>query len=320
MTREIVISIINYRTPQLTSECVGSVLDQIEEIDAEIVIVDNQSGDGSVAALEAWMSGLPSGAPVRLVRSPTNSGFSGGHNQGMAAVPAAYYLVLNSDTVLRPGFMARILDEARSHSEAGFIAPRLEGEDGTVQNSCFRFPGPLSEFIRGANTGPVTRALKAYDVSLGPAPEPAEIDWASFACILLNGTMVREIGPMDEDFFLYFEDAEYCLRARRAGWRVHYCPDAAAVHFRGGSGPVKALAKERKRLPAYYYSSRTRFLYKAHGRAGLWVANMLWLAGRTIAGLRQLSGRKGNNFRQAEIVDIWTNVWTPLGPRHAPGE
>ena len=320
MTKDIGISIINFRTPELTISCAQSVLEQIDGVRAEIAIVDNRSDDGSVERLEEWIAGLPPDAPVRLVRSPTNSGFSGGHNQGMAAVSADYYLVLNSDAVLRPGFLRRILAEARLHPKAGFIAPRLEGEDGKVQNSCFRFPGPVSEFIRSANSGPITNALKAFDASLGPDPDEADVQWASFACILLNGRMVREIGPMDEGYFLYFEDAEYCLRARRAGWRVRRCPEAVAVHFRGGSGPVKSLLGQRARLPAYYYSSRTRFMYQAHGRIGLWSANLLWLLGRGIAGLRQLAGRKRNNFRQAEIVDIWTNVWTPLGPRLAPGE
>ncbi len=320
MYRDIAVSIINFRTPELTIGCAESVLDQIDGINAEIVIVDNHSDDGSLEKLETWIAGLSPDAPVRLLRSPTNSGFSGGHNQGMAAIDAAHYLVLNSDAILRPGFLKRILEEARLCPEAGFIAPRLTGENGAVQNSCFRFPGPLSEFIRGANTGVFTNALAAYDVTLGPDPDAAEVEWASFACILVNGAMVREIGPMDEGFFLYFEDAEYCLRARRAGWRVQRCPDAVAIHFRGGSGPVKSLLGKRSRLPAYYYSSRTRFMYQAHGTFGLWVANFSWLIGRAIAGIRKLGGRKKNNFREAEIVDIWTNVWRPLGPRYAPGD
>jgi hypothetical protein len=320
MMRDIVVSIINFRTAELTIGCARSVLDQFDGTDGELVIVDNRSGDGSVETLRDWMAGLPQDAPVRLVLSPTNSGFSGGHNQGMSAVPARNYLVLNSDAVLRPGFVERILAEARAHPEAGFIAPRLKGADGVAQTSFFRFPGPLSEFIRGANSGPVTRALKAYDVALGADPEPAEIDWASFACILLNGKMVREIGPMDEGYFLYFEDAEYCLRARRAGWRIRPCPEAVAVHFRGGSGPVKTLARQRERLPAYFYSSRTRFMYQAHGWAGLWAANLLWAIGRGIAELRRLAGRKNTYFRKAELRDIWTNVFDPLGPRHAPEE
>ncbi len=321
MTRNIVISIINYRTADLTIDCAHSVLEQIGgDVDGEIVIVDNFSNDGSVAALTAWIDGLPAGAPVRLVASPTNTGFSGGHNQGIAAVEARYYLILNSDAVLRPGCLRHLLDAAQSHPEAGLIAPRLEGDDGHVQVSCFRFPGPLSEFIRGANSGPVTRALKAYDLPLGTDPDPAQIGWASFACILLNAAMVREIGLMDEGYFLYFEDTEYSLRARRAGWHVHHCPTAVAVHFRGGSGPVKALANQRARLPSYFYASRTRYFFQAYGQAGLWAANVLWVLGRGIAGVRQIFGRRGGNFRKAEIVDIWTNIRDPLGPRHAPGK
>jgi N-acetylglucosaminyl-diphospho-decaprenol L-rhamnosyltransferase len=319
--RDIVISIINYRTAEMTIECARSVLQQIDgDIDAEIVIVDNRSDDGSIETLSDWIAGLPAPAPVRLVLSETNSGFSGGHNQGIAAVSARHYLLLNSDALLRPGFLQRILEAARANPDAGFIAPRLEYENGVVQISCFRFPGPISEFIRGANSGPVTRLFAERDVPLGPDPDPDEIEWASFACILVNGAMVDQIGPMDEGYFLYFEDAEYCLRARRAGWRLHRCPDAAAVHFRGGSAPVKALARERKRLPRYYYSSRTRFLYQAHGYAGLWAANLLLLVGRGIAGLRQLAGRRSGNFRQNEIRDVWTNIRAPLGPRFDPGE
>lgn len=319
--RDIVISIINYRTADMTIDCARSVLDQVMEgVDADIVIVDNASDDGSVARLSAWIDSLPDPSPVRLVASEANSGFSGGHNQGMAAVPARHYLLLNSDAILRPGFLSRILTEARAHPQAGFIAPRLEHLDGEAQISCFRFPGPVSEFIRGANSGPVTRLLAAHDVPLTTDPDTTRIDWASFACILVNGRMVEEIGPMDEGYFLYFEDAEYCLRGRRAGWRVHYCPEAVAVHFRGGSAPVKALAKARKRLPRYFYASRTRFMYQAHGRLGLWAANLLWLVGRGFAGLRHLAGRRGNNFRQNEVRDIWTNVGAPLGPSFRPGD
>ncbi|MEM7509077.1 MAG: glycosyltransferase family 2 protein, partial [Pseudomonadota bacterium] len=265
MTRKLAISIINYRTADMTLACVRSVLDDIGELDAEIVVVDNLSEDGSADQIEAWIASQPPDTPVRLVRSTTNSGFSGGHNQGMAAVAAGHYLILNSDGVLRPGCLAALMAAAEAHPDAGFIAPQLEDEDGTVQISSFRFPSPVSEFIRGASTGPLTKLLEPWNVPLGADPDPAKIGWASFACILVNARVLQEIGPMDEGYFLYFEDAEYCLRARRAGWRIRRCPEARMVHFRGGSAPVKALARARARLPAYYYSSRTRFFYQAYG-------------------------------------------------------
>jgi hypothetical protein len=132
--------------------------------------------------------------------------------------------------------------------------------------------------------------------------------------------MVRALGPMDEGYFLYFEDVEYCLRGQRAGWRVHHAPEAVAVHFRGGSGPVKSLAAARKRLPGYYYASRTRFLYQAHGKAGLLAANLMCYLGRAIANLTRLFGRRIKPMPDRELTDIWINFSRPLGPRLAPGE
>ena len=322
MTR-ITISIINYRTADLTLQCVRSVLDVLQDatgIDGHVVVVDNASGDGSADTIADWIAAASPPVPVELVRSPANSGFSGGHNQGIAARAADWYLVLNSDALLRPGFFEEIMRPVQNRSDAGLVVPRLEGEDGVVQPNCFRFPGPASELIRSAHTGLVTRALKGREVSLGPDPDEQAIEWASFACILLRHEMVQQVGPMDEGYFLYFEDAEYCLRAHRAGWKVLRAGDAVAIHFRGGSGPVKALAAARKRLPAYFYSSRTRFLYQAHGHVGLMTANLAWYLGRGIAHARRLLGRRAPPVAIAEGRDIWINATRPLGPRNAPGE
>ena len=149
-------------------------------------------------------------------------------------------------------------------------------------------------------------------------PEPDQIEWASFACILLRAKMVDQIGIMDEGYFLYFEDVEFCWRARQAGWKIRYVPDARAIHFRGGSGPVKSLAKAKKRLPAYYYASRTRILYQIHGTGGLLLANLAWIFGRAIAVMRVLAGKKVPQSNQREYRDIWTNVFSPLGDSYKP--
>lgn len=320
MTSRLTISIINYRTAQMTLDCVRSVLAEIGDLDARIVVVDNASGDGSADDIAAWVAAQPRGTPVTLVRSARNTGFSGGHNQGMAAAPADHYLVLNSDAVLRPGFVRAILAGADAHPEAGLIAPRIETADGQVQVSCFRRHSPWSELIRGAGSGPVTRLLRRHVVPLQPPVDPSEVEWASFACILLRGRMVAEIGPMDEGYFLYFEDAEYGLRARRAGWRIALAPRAVAVHFRGGSGPVKALEQARRRLPTYFYRSRTRYFRQVYGTMGPVMANVMWLLGRGIAQLRRLTGRAVPPAAEAEARDIWVNLRTPLTPHRMPGE
>ena len=320
MTCRIAISIINYRTGPMTIACATSVLEDVGDLDVQIVVVDNASGDGSADQIADWIAAQPDGTPVTLLRSDRNTGFSGGHNRGMAAVRADYYLILNSDALVRHGFLKKILASADANPDAGLIAPRIETADGDLQDNCFRFHTPLSELIRGAGSGPVTRLLRRYVVALTAPVNPEEIEWASFACILLRGEMVARIGPMDEGYFLYFEDAAYSLTARRAGWGIIHEPDAVVVHFRGGSGPVKALAQARKRLPPYYYASRTRFFRQAYGPLGPSLANLMWGMGRLIAQMRRLTGRSVPKATACEARDIWTNARDPLGPRRAPGD
>jgi len=328
-TPRIAISIVNYRTAAATIACIESVVADLAgaadaEADAdrvaiagEVVVVDNASGDGSAEAVAEWCEAHPD-APVRLVRSADNTGFSGGHNQAFAASTAPFVLLLNSDAELRPGCLAALLAAAEAAPAAGLVAPQLEDADGTVQTSCFRFPTAASELIRGANSGPLTAALRRWDISLPPPPEPGRIQWASFACILLRREMIAAIGPMDEGYFLYFEDIEYALRAHRAGWGIVHAPRARALHHRGGSGPVKSLAKARARLPKYYYASRTRYHYQKGGMVGLLAADLAWVLGRGLAHARVLFGKPVARAAAHEARDIWTNVLRPLGPRHAP--
>lgn len=318
MADDLVISIINYKTAPMTLSCVRSVLADLSatpDLSAHVVIVDNASGDGSVEAIAAWIADSDAAADVTLVASPVNGGFSAGHNLGIAARKADFYLLLNSDAVLQPGFCRAMLDAAQADPQGGLFAPRIDYDDGGQQISAFRVPTPASELIRGASTAQVTRALKSYDVPLDMPPHADQIGWASFAGIVLRARMIDAIGNMDEGYFLYFEDTEYCLRARRAGWRIVYVPQARMIHFRGGSAPVKALAKARKRLPAYYYASRTRLFYQAHGWFGLIAANLMWCLGRGISALRPLMGKPRPQAVAHEARDIWTNVLRPMrGP------
>lgn len=313
-TMRLAVSILNYRTGAMTIAAAQSVLDALGDGEGRVIVIDNASGDGSADEIATWIAETGD-TRVELIRSVTNSGFSGGHNQGLAAAPEAdFHLILNSDALLRPGFFAPLLAAAEAMPGAGVFAPQLEGEDGTPQQSCFRFHGIASEMMRGAQTGPVSRLLRRHEVALDLPPDPDQVEWVSFACVLLRGRMVREIGPMDAGYFLYYEDAEYCLRARRAGWNAVYVPAARAVHLRGGSGPVKTLAAAKARMPAYYWRSRTRFLRQAVGPHGPFLGNLAWGLGRAIAWLRVLTGRSVPPSNRSEWRDIWTSFLTPLAP------
>lgn len=317
-TARIVVSIINYKTADLTITCAQSVVDALVGFDGHIVIVDNNSADGSVEKISAWIRETNLSGRVQLVASPVNTGFSGGQNLGIRTREADYHLILNSDAFLKPGFFTSILAEAKAQPSFGFYTPRIDFENGDQQTSCFRFPSPASELIRGAETAQVTRLLSQRDVPLNMPPAPDQIEWASFACILVRADVLRDVGLMDEGYFLYFEDVEFCWRARQKGWRICYVPEARAVHYHGGSGPMESLAKAKKRLPAYYYASRTRFFWQVYGTGGLLLANFAWFFGRAVAVARVLFGKDIPPSNQREYRDIWINILSPLGDRRQP--
>lgn len=306
------IVIINYRTPTLVKQCIQSMTEQLEAVDARVVIVDNASNDGSVDDLTGWLKGLEAPQRIQLIASSENTGFSGGNNIGVNALQAEYYLFLNSDTLLRPSALENMLASMEMHPVAGAVGPRLEDMDGTAQISAFRFHTPVSEFISGAATGFVNRMLNAYAVPVDVSDAPMSADWVSFACVLIRQKAITAVGPMDEGFFMYFEDADYCRAIKRAGYDVIYNPSARVVHLRGGSSSVKSQMAQKKRPPAYYYASRTRYFRKNFGPAGPIIANIMWLAGRGIAHMRLLVGKAPPPVCEAQGRDVWMNWRNPL--------
>ena len=316
---EIVVSIINFRTAELTLQCLQSVLDDLAGIDGHVVIVDNRSDDGSAEIIADAIAALPAPAPVTLVRSATNSGFSGGHNQGMAARPAEFYLILNSDALLRPGFLRAILDGARAEPGAGLFAPRIDYDDGSQQISCFRFPGPASELMRGAQTGVVTRLLGRREIPLKMPPAPDQIEWASFACILLRGDDGRCARADGRGLFPLFRGYRI-LPARPPRGLAGRLPAAGAGRAfpgrqRSGQEPCQGT-----QAPACL------LLCLAHplSLSGAWLGGAdggqsRLVPGRGIAQVRRLAGKPVPASNRAEARDIWINALTPLGDRRAVG-
>lgn len=308
----LVISILNYRTPDLILDCLRSLQPEVK-IDRDlVVVVDNASGDDSIQRIERAITENQWQQWVQLVPSPVNGGFSAGHNITFQRFSADAFLVLGSDTILRPGAIAILKDAMERYPEAGLIGPRLEYLDGTPQISCFRYPSAVSESIAAAGTGVVTKLLKSYDILIPVSETSIEAEWISFACVLIRNSVIRQIGWMDEGYFMYYEDIDYCRRARMAGWQIRYIPAARVVHFKGGSGAVQASISSRKRPPTYYYASRARYFAKYYDRTGLWLANLSWLAGRTISWGREAIRNKAPHTCDRQAEDIWTNGWNPL--------
>ena len=312
--------IVNYRTGGLTVEALRSLADDLAgRADRCAVVVDNASGDGSAEVIENAIAEQRWQDWVRLIRAPANDGFSSGNNIGIRAVAADFYLLLNSDARVRPGAIDRLLKAMENLPDAGLIGPRLEGEDGTPQDSSFRNLTPVTELMASAATGPIDRLLARHQISLGIQEYLLEAEWISFACVMIRHSMIEAIGPMDEDYFLYFEDIDYCRRARAAGWKVFTDPSARVVHLRGGTASLKQAMRERRRLPRYHYASRARYFAKFHGgHAGIVFANLLWMSGRAVSLIRQGIGNRTPQTADRQGLDNWMFIVHPLR-RFRPG-
>ncbi|MGF1508475.1 MAG: glycosyltransferase family 2 protein [Myxococcota bacterium] len=315
---DLVVVVLNYKTPELVVDCLGSLAPQVDGVRRSVVVVDNDSRDGSVEIIGSAIDQRGWSHWARLVPSPVNGGFAAGNNLGIQAADADNYLLLNSDTIVRPGALDEILHAAAVRPEAGLIGPRLEWPDETPQISAFRFPSPFSEVIHSAETSLVTRALSGFDVPIPVSDAPIEADWVSFACVLIRSSVVHRIGLLDDNYFMYYEDIDFCRRARDAGFHIVYWPDARVVHLRGGSGDVKSSIAQKKRPRRYLYESRSRYFAKFYGGVpGVLAANLGWYTGRSVSKLRELVGNKKNHLCEKESTDIWTDWLRPLGSRQA---
>lgn len=309
------IVILNYRTAKLVIDCLESLAGQIDPESDRIVIVDNASNDDSVSVIDAYIQSQDLAHSIHLITASNNGGFSAGNNFGIQLVQAELYLLLNSDTLVRPGAVAELVSAAQSHPEIGMFAPRLEWPDGTPQHSCFPVRIPSHEFFDSAGTGAIEKVLghKGYALPISDAPSYAE--WVSFAAVLVRRNVFERIGMLDAGFFMYFEDMDFCYRARQAGFEILYWPESRIVHLRGGSSPVKSLTSQRSRPPSYWYASRTRYYAKHFGTIGLWRTNLYWHLGRLISGTREVLRLKKPHTNRSQWRDIWINAWHPMRQR-----
>jgi len=311
-TIRLAVLIINYGTAPLTVDCLATFVDELEPERDRAVVIDNASGDDSVERIRHAIVQNGWSDRVTLLASTRNGGFSAGHNLGIQSVRADFYLLLNSDTLVGTGTISELLDAAQRHPRAGVITPRLEGADGSLHLSGFRARTPLSELLEAADTGLLSRALRRHDPIIPQSDSPSEVDWASFACVLLRRSTIDEIGMMDEEYFMYFEDADYCRRARKQGWKVLRWPAARVTHLEGGSSSVPEARRQRGRAPAYYYASRSRYFAKFYGRGGLLAANLFWHVGRVVSLIRETIQGKERNSCDREWRDIWKNAKNPM--------
>ena len=297
--------IVNYRTADLVQACLTKLAPMLINANAGVVVVDNDSGDGSFELLARFCASLPESGRIRVVEAGGNNGFSAGNNIGVASIQADYILFLNSDAMARTGALKAILEAAARTPDAGLVTPRIVSSRGAAEVSRFRNHTPLSEFIDGAQTGPLTKVFPGAEVPIYPDDWQSTAGWVTFAAVLIKMDAINAAGPMDEGFFLYFEDCDYCRRIKAAGYSIIAAPKAVFIHDSGGSTKLRENEDRGARLPAYFYASRSRYFRKYYGPSGPVLANLAWYTGRLIARLRGLMGRAAPQVCKGRSRDIW---------------
>lgn len=227
------VCIVTYQACELLAESLHS-LAQNTQLDYEVIVVDNGSTDGVEEMLRTQFP------QVRFIRNEHNLGYTRPMNQALRQAGGQYLLQLNPDTLVLPGALDTLVSFMQTNPEAGICGPKVLNADHTLQKSCRRGePTPLAVFayFTGlAKRFPHSKRLGGYQLNFLDEDEVASVAGVSGSCMLIRRAVVDQIGYLDEIFFAYQEDADYCRRARQAGWLVYYAPQAQIIHYGGLGG------------------------------------------------------------------------------------
>ncbi len=309
--------ILNYKTPDMTVQSAEAALREMDGIAGELIIVDNDSQDGSLEKISKAVTGWDR---VRVIQSGHNGGFGAGNNVGIRAglsdgSKPDYVYILNSDAFPDKGAIRALLQHMESHPETGFAGSYIHGPDGDWHCTAFRYPSIASEFESSVRFGPVTRLLKGSVVPL-PLPRTTQtVDWLAGASLMMRQSVLDEIGLFDETFFLYFEETDLCRRAMLAGWPTVYVRESSVTHI----GSVSTGMKSWSRMPKYWFDSRLHYFRKNHGWLYAMLATIAHIKGGVFWRLRRLIQRKPQRDPDNFLSDLTRHAVGGLLGR-APGD
>lgn len=305
--------VLNYRTPDLTVDCLKSLVDEVKALPGtHVTVVDNASGDGSAVTIAAAIDREGWSDWVTFMPLEKNGGYAFGNNAAIRSILESdnvppYILLLNPDTIVHPGALKALVNFMDQHPEVGIAGSRLEDPDGTPQCSAFRFPSVFSELDGGLRLGIVSRLLSRWIIA-PPVPEvECQTDWVAGASMIVRREVFETVGLMDEKYFLYFEEVDFCMAANRAGWPCWYVPSSRVVHFVGQSSGVTDTKRPPKRRPTYWFDSRRRFFVKNYGRWYAVLTEAAWTAGYVIWQLRRTVQRKPDTDPPKLLSDFVLN-------------
>ena len=307
-TIDVAISIVSYRSAALTIACLHSIDAERSTpgVTIRVIVVDNASGDAPAIAesIEAnsWSSW------ITLVTAPRNGGFGYGNNLAFRHAHRDgrpdYFHLLNPDTVVRRGAIGALVQFLELHPEAGIAGGSFENSDGSEWPIAFRFPSLLSEIEGGLKFGLATRVLRRWVVPVEMGTEPQAIDWVPGASMMIRPTVLDAIGGFDENYFLYFEETDFCFRARKAGFSTWYVPASRVMHIAGQSTKVTERNAPPRRLPPYWFESRRRYFVTTYGTAYATAVDAAALLANAAGALKRVFQRRTDRKIPRFIMDL----------------
>ncbi len=243
---------VNWNTRNLLLQSLESIYKTLSGIEFEILVIDNGSSDGSV---EEVRKRFPL---VHLIENKKNLGFAKAVNQGLQKASGKYVLLLNPDTQVKDRAIKELYSFMEGHLEVGIGGAQLFNADGSKQNSIANFPSLATELLNKS----FLRWLfpKKFPGKKRDSLQPIEVDSVIGACMIIRGEAIKQVGLLDEDYFLFLEETDWCYRMRKLGWKVYHIPQAEILHYQG-----KSAEQERKRAKVEYFRSRYHFFRKHKG-------------------------------------------------------
>jgi hypothetical protein len=229
---DVSIVIVAWNVKELLHSCLSSVFDQTKGIAFEVVYVDNASVDGSVDMVAAEFPA------VRILRNEKNEGFIRASNQGIEASDGRYVLLLNSDTVILDNAIAKMVEFADAHPEAGVVGCKVFHPDGSLQRSCFMYPSILSMFLSVVylyKLFPRSRFFGREMMTWWDFDDVRQVQAVCGCCSLVRREAIRQVGLMDEIYFFYGDEADWCYRFEKSGWKNMFMPYAKIIHYGGAT-------------------------------------------------------------------------------------
>jgi len=256
---DISIIIVSWNVRDLLRECLAAVAEGLEQggLAGEVIVVDNGSQDESAGMVRRHFPA------VRLIANPANLGFTKGNNQGLRESHGRHALLLNPDTRVAASSLREMVDYLDAHPTVGAVGPRLLYPDGTEQSSRRRFPTLATGLLESTALQrffPDSAVLRRYYVADRSPYDEQEVDWLVGACLMVRRAAIERVGLLDEGFFMYSEEMDWCRRLKAAGWQIVYLPWARVVHYEAKSSEQSVLARQQ-----HFHDSKVRYFRKYHG-------------------------------------------------------